>query len=437
MTTKHHDAGEGGTGTSSRSDLYSRITGKIIADLEQGVRPWHRPWNAGNMEGRVMRPLRHNGIPYQGINTIMLWMAAVTNGYGSPHWFTFRQALELGGNVRKGEHGELVVYADRIIRRDTDDRARKPNARSRSSRATPCSTPSSAKTCPRSTASRPRRRCCRSRSASKRPTNSSPRPAPRSATAATAPITPRAPISSRCRHSRRFRDAESYAATLAHECVHWTKHEKRLARDFGRKRFGDEGYAREELVAELGSAFLSADLGITPEVRDDHASYIASWLEGAAERDALHLHRRQPRAARGRLSARLAGRICRYRDRARGGGRLGASATKATPHRVWRVVREALCSRAIALPGIRTGSKEAVRWIRIERRQSRIEAELRRAVGTKDRIRVAHIDIDVRVVQRRGHADAFELPHPDPDFRDAAVIQEHRIAATGHRLIYR
>jgi antirestriction protein ArdC len=65
--------------TSSRSDLYSRITGKIIADLEQGVRPWHRPWNAGNMEGRVMRPLRHNGIPYQGINTIMLWMAAVTN----------------------------------------------------------------------------------------------------------------------------------------------------------------------------------------------------------------------------------------------------------------------------------------------------------------------------------------------------------------------
>jgi antirestriction protein ArdC len=76
-----------------------------------------------------------------------------------------------------------------------------------------------------------------------------------------------------------FRDAESYAATLAHECIHWTKHETRLARDFGRKRFGDEGYAREELVAELGSAFLSADLGITPEVRDDHAAYIGSWLK--------------------------------------------------------------------------------------------------------------------------------------------------------------
>jgi antirestriction protein ArdC len=61
--------------------------------------------------------------------------------------------------------------------------------------------------------------------------------------------------------------------------VHSTKHEKRLARDFGRTRWGDEGYAREELVAELGSAFLSADLGITPDLRDDHASYIASWLE--------------------------------------------------------------------------------------------------------------------------------------------------------------
>ena len=75
-----------------------------------------------------------------------------------------------------------------------------------------------------------------------------------------------------------FKDAEGYAATLAHECVHWTKHSSRLARDMGRVKWGDEGYAREELVAELGSAFLCADLGITPEVRDDHAAYIASWL---------------------------------------------------------------------------------------------------------------------------------------------------------------
>jgi antirestriction protein ArdC len=76
-----------------------------------------------------------------------------------------------------------------------------------------------------------------------------------------------------------FKDAESHAATLAHELTHWTRHESRLHRDFGRKRFGDEGYAVEELVAELGAAYLCADLGITPEVREDHAAYIENWLK--------------------------------------------------------------------------------------------------------------------------------------------------------------
>ncbi len=106
------------------------------------------------------------------------------------------------------------------------------------------------------------------------------------------------------------RDAESYAATLAHELTHWTKHAKRLARDMGRVKWGDEGYAREELVAELGSAFLAADLGIVPEVREDHAAYIASWLKvlkddkrfifsaaSQAQRAVDYLHGLQPAAA--------------------------------------------------------------------------------------------------------------------------------------------
>ena len=76
-----------------------------------------------------------------------------------------------------------------------------------------------------------------------------------------------------------FRDAESYYATMAHEVCHWTRHPSRLDRGFGRKRWGDEGYAAEELVAELGSAFLSAALGLTPEPREDHAGYIGSWLK--------------------------------------------------------------------------------------------------------------------------------------------------------------
>jgi len=76
-----------------------------------------------------------------------------------------------------------------------------------------------------------------------------------------------------------FRDAQSYYATLAHELTHWTRHERRLDRDFGREKWGDAGYAREELVAELGAAFLCADLGLALEDRDDHAAYIASWLK--------------------------------------------------------------------------------------------------------------------------------------------------------------
>ena len=75
-----------------------------------------------------------------------------------------------------------------------------------------------------------------------------------------------------------FEDAESYYATLAHELTHWTKHPTRLDRQLGGKRFGDEGYAREELVAEIGAAFLCCDLGITPTPREDHAAYLADWL---------------------------------------------------------------------------------------------------------------------------------------------------------------
>jgi antirestriction protein ArdC len=76
-----------------------------------------------------------------------------------------------------------------------------------------------------------------------------------------------------------FRDAAAYCATLGHETVHWTRHPSRLDRDFGRKRFGDEGYALEELVAKPGAAFLCADLELTPQIRDDHASYVAGWLK--------------------------------------------------------------------------------------------------------------------------------------------------------------
>ncbi len=76
-----------------------------------------------------------------------------------------------------------------------------------------------------------------------------------------------------------FHDAEGYYATRGHETIHWTRHESRLDRSFGRKTWGDEGYAREELVAELGAAFLAADLDLALTPRPDHAAYIASWAK--------------------------------------------------------------------------------------------------------------------------------------------------------------
>ena len=103
-----------------KTDLYQNITNQIIRALEQGTRPWHQPWSVEHAAGRVSWPPRAGGIPYQGINVLMLWAAAVEKEFSSPFWFTFKQALDLGAHVRKGEKGSLVVYADRITRTETD-----------------------------------------------------------------------------------------------------------------------------------------------------------------------------------------------------------------------------------------------------------------------------------------------------------------------------
>jgi antirestriction protein ArdC len=105
----------------SRPELYARVTDAIIAELERGVTPWTKPWSAEHLAGRISRPLRHNGEPYSGINVIMLWSEAVARGFSAPMWMTFRQALALGGNVRKGEHGTTVVYANRTVRTEAGE----------------------------------------------------------------------------------------------------------------------------------------------------------------------------------------------------------------------------------------------------------------------------------------------------------------------------
>lgn len=261
-----------------RQDIYSRITSQIIAALEQGVKPWTQPWNAAHAAGHVSRPLRHNGQPYSGINVLTLWASAMSGHYSAPIWMTFRQAIELGGHVRKGEKGSPVVYANAITKAETDESTGDDIERTIPflkaytvfnveqiedlpghfyARAEPARNPDE-----------------------------------RIADAERFFAATRADI----RHGgdsayyspaldyiqmppfAAFRDAQSYYATLAHEATHWTRHPTRLDRDFGRKRFGDDGYAREELVAELGAAFLCADLRLALEDRADHAAYIGHWL---------------------------------------------------------------------------------------------------------------------------------------------------------------
>ena len=115
-----------------RQDVYTRITGKIVASLEQGVRPWIKPWNAENAAGRITRPLRHNGQPYSGINILMLWASASGQGFTAPIWMTFKQALELNAHVRKGEKGHWSSTPTRSRRPSRTTTARKSSARSRS-----------------------------------------------------------------------------------------------------------------------------------------------------------------------------------------------------------------------------------------------------------------------------------------------------------------
>jgi antirestriction protein ArdC len=264
--------------TQTRPDIYARVTDAIIADLERGTPTWIRPWSAEHLAGRITRPLRHNGEPYSGINVILLWSEAVTRGFNAPTWMTFRQAMALGGHVRKGETGSTVVYANSISRTETDSDGRDVEREIPFLKAYTVFNVDQVEALPGhiyATAEPhldPQQRIGHA-DAFFTATGADIRHGGDSAYYAMHPDYVQLPPFE-C-----FADPESYYATLAHECTHWTRHPTRLDRDFGRTRWGDEGYAREELVAELGAAFLCADLGLELTPRDDHAAYIESWLK--------------------------------------------------------------------------------------------------------------------------------------------------------------
>ena len=259
------------THQSTKVDVYARVTDRIVEDLAAGVRPWMKSWNAGHAEGRISRPLRHNGTPYRGVNVLLLWSEAQAKGFGSPSWMTYKQAQELGGQVKKGEAGSLVVYADRYTKSETNERGEEAEREVAFMKGYTVFNIEQIDGLPAQYVV---------------PVAPARPPLPLHQAAAAFFTGTRATF---CHGASRafyapardfiqlppaeaFRDAESYAVTKAHELIHWTGYPSRNAREFGR-RFGDRAYAFEELVAELGAAFLCADLGITPEVQPDHAVY--------------------------------------------------------------------------------------------------------------------------------------------------------------------
>jgi|SRR5579871_3948825 len=266
------------TEKSDRQDIYTRITAKIIASLEQGVRPWIKPWSGENAAARITRPLRHNGAPYSGINILMLWVSAVEHGFTSQIWMTFRQALELNAHVRKGEKGSLVVYANSVTKTEPNDAGEDVEREIHFLKGYTVFNVEQIEGLPDHYHVKPAPKFTAVQridhaDAFFAATHADIRyGGGRAYYAQEGDYIQMPPIES-------FRDAESFYATLAHEGIHLTKHPSRLNRDFGRKVWGDEGYAHEELVAELGAAFLCADLELTQEVRDDHASYLATWLQ--------------------------------------------------------------------------------------------------------------------------------------------------------------
>jgi len=255
--------------------LYSEVTDRIVAQIEEGTLPWVRPWD----DGRAALGLPRNagtGRRYSGINVLILWHRLFEQGYGSQRWLTYRQAQALGGNVRKGEQGTTVCYADRFTPKDRDDAPTGPDGEPRQiaflkrftvfnidqcdgledMASSPVTTWNKALIIPRANA------LIGATGADIRVGGGE------------AYYAPQVDFI-RVPRPEHFHEPVNWFRTALHELGHWTGHPSRLDR-LPNTGFGSPAYAREELVAEMASAFLCAELGIVPTVR--HADYLSAWL---------------------------------------------------------------------------------------------------------------------------------------------------------------
>ncbi len=261
-----------------RASLYDEITDKIIAELEAGRIPWVQPWGTAAAKAPLAMPRNAaTGRHYSGINVLILWGAVVEHGFPGQSWLTFRQALALGGNVRKGERGTTVVYADRFVPDDEKRRARETGDEAQAIPFLKRFTVFNAAQC------------------ENLPDDIAivaPPPSPGLIEPQVEALIRATGIDFRIGGNRAFYvpaldyvqvpppqayfEPINWHRTALHELGHATGHPSRLGRDMT-GGFGTKKYAFEELVAEMNAAFCCASLGIVPTVR--HADYIGSWLE--------------------------------------------------------------------------------------------------------------------------------------------------------------
>ena len=253
----------------------TRITNLIIERLEAGTRPWVKPWRGLP----VSRPLRSCGTPYRGMNVFWLWMVADMNGYASPYWMTYAQAIKLGAQVRKGEKSTIAIFYKSYSKEVEATEAGEAHEENRHVlRAYAVFNADQIDGLPERY----------------HPSHDLVLVEPEGRKADLDVFFGRIPAVLRHIGSEAYYEPvadritmpppelfsgfDHYYATLGHELSHWTGHGSRLDRNL-QNRFGSAAYAAEELIAELSSAILGAELGLPVAHLDNHASYIDHWLK--------------------------------------------------------------------------------------------------------------------------------------------------------------
>lgn len=254
-------------GRETWSEFYARVTGAMIADLELGMRPWIKPWKDGRLVGRVSRPLRADLKPFGGINVLILWAEADVRGFVSPVWVTARQANRLGGRVRDGEVGVTVVYAERVVRPSGAVRGRATVMKRYQ-----VFNAEQVVGLPEGFAQvlAPALDLTAVRGLFEQLGSGRVLAATRVGYDPDADVLRGPPI-------HHFMRAENYYASLVEAFVRWSGHSSRLDR-MGRRSSGFAAVTREILVAELGTAFLCADLGLEPRIEKGSILLTGRWL---------------------------------------------------------------------------------------------------------------------------------------------------------------